>query len=169
MVRAYYYVAVLESDEFSPLKPLTDWLAYNGYTLVMKPAKEHIDAEGRRRVKGDMKVEIVCDMFEMASRIDHMVLISGHGDLVEAVHRVQRQTRVMVVGANKTSPPMIADELRRQADEFVELAAIGAEFTRRRDTVRPAPQVQAAAVTVTPANPFGEPTEAPRKRRTAAA
>ena len=48
LIRAYYYSALLETEEYSPLKPLTDWLAYNGYTLVTKPAKEFTDAMGRR-------------------------------------------------------------------------------------------------------------------------
>src|ERR1700709_586438 len=69
VIRAYYYSAVLETEEYSPLKPLTDWLAYNGYTLVTKPAKEFTDATGRRRVKGNMDIEIPGDMFERGPRI----------------------------------------------------------------------------------------------------
>src|SRR5664279_932749 len=74
VIRAYYYSAVLETEEYSPLKPLTDWLAYNGYALVTKPAKEFTDAAGRRRVKGNMDIEIAVDMLELADKIDHVVL-----------------------------------------------------------------------------------------------
>jgi uncharacterized LabA/DUF88 family protein len=171
VVRAYYYVAMLETEEYSPLKPLTDWLAYNGYTLITKSVKEHTDGDGRRRVKGNMEVEIVCDMFAMAPRVSHLVLMSGNGDLVEAVRRVQRDAQVVVVSSIKTTPPMVSDELRRQADEFVELAEIAPEFTRRqRERVAREPVRTEPAVVVTPADPFGEalPEVAlARRRRTA--
>jgi uncharacterized LabA/DUF88 family protein len=171
LVRAYYYAAVLENDEYSPVKPLTDWLAYNGYTLVTKPAKEHTDADGRRRVRGNMEPEIICDMFEMAPRVTHLVVFSGNGDLLEAVKRVQRNAQVMVVATIKTtSPPLVSDELRRQVDEFVELADIAEHFTRRRTEPR---EVRPLTPTLTPANPFGgdvglpEVVLAPKRRRTA--
>jgi uncharacterized LabA/DUF88 family protein len=132
MLRAYYYSALLETEEYSPLKPLTDWLAYNGYSLVTKPAKEFTDALGRRRVKGNMDIELAIDMLELASNLDHAVLFSGDSDFRRLVEAVQRKgVRVSVVSTIKTSPPMIADELRRQADQFVELADIAPEFTRR--------------------------------------
>ncbi len=151
VVRAYYYSAVLETEEYSPLKPLTDWLAYNGYTLVTKPAKEFTDATGRRRVKGNMDIEVAVDMLELAARIDHAVLFSGDSDFRRLVDAVQRKgVRVSVVSSIKTSPPMVADELRRQADEFVELAEIAPEFTRRQTE----PRARAAALRQTPAEPF---------------
>ena len=123
VIRAYYYSAVLETEEYSPLKPLTDWLAYNGYTLVTKPAKEFTDSLGRRRVKGNMDIEVAVDMLELAPRIDHAVLFSGDGDfrcLVEAMQR--KGVRVTVVSTVKSQPPMASDDLRRQADNFVDLA-----------------------------------------------
>ena len=137
VVRAYYYSAVLETEEYSPLKPLTDWLAYNGYTLVTKPAKEFTDSAGRRRVKGNMDIEVAVDMLELAPRIDHAVLFSGDSDFRRLVDAVQRKgVRVSVVSSIRTSPPMVADELRRQADQFVELADIAPEFTRRQTEPR---------------------------------
>ncbi len=139
VLRAYYYSAVLETEEYSPLKPLTDWLAYNGYALVTKPAKEYTDASGRRRVKGNMDIELAVDMLELAPKIDHAVLFSGDADFRRVVEAVQRLgVRVSVISSIRTSPPMIADELRRQADQFLELADIGAEFTRRQMEPRPA-------------------------------
>src|ERR1700710_908574 len=125
VIRAYYYSAVLETEEYSPLKPLTDWLAYNGYTLVTKPAREFTDATGRRRIKGNMDIELAIDMLEMAPRLDHVVLFSGDSDFRRLVEAVQRQgVRVSVVSTVRSTPPMIADELRRQADQFIELADI---------------------------------------------
>ncbi len=132
VLRAYYYSALLDTEEYSPLKPLTDWLAYNGFSLVTKPAREFTDASGRRRVKGNMDVELAVDMMEMASRLDHAVLFSGDSDFRRLVELVQRQgVRVSVVSSVRTQPPMVADDLRRQADQFIELADIAPEFTRR--------------------------------------
>jgi uncharacterized LabA/DUF88 family protein len=137
LIRAYYYSALLDTEEYSPLKPLTDWLAYNGYTLVTKPAKEFTDGTGRRRVKGNMDIELAIDMLEMAPHIDHAILFSGDSDFRRLVEAVQRRgVRVSVVSTIKTSPPMIADELRRQADQFVELSDIAADFTRRQTEPR---------------------------------
>ena len=138
VIRAYYYSAVLETEEYSPLKPLTDWLAYNGYTLVTKPAKEFTDSTGRRRVKGNMDIELAIDMLELADKIDHAVLFSGDSDFRRLVEAVQRRgVRVSVVSSIRTTPPMVADELRRQADQFLELAEIAPEFTRRQMEPRP--------------------------------
>jgi uncharacterized LabA/DUF88 family protein len=146
LVRAYYYAAILETEEYSPLKPLTDWLAYNGYTLVTKPAKEFTDATGRRRVKGNMDIELAIDMLELAPKLDHVVLFSGDSDFRRLIEAVQRRgVRVSVVSSIRTSPPMIADELRRQADEFLELSEIAPEFTRRPSEARARPTGKAAA------------------------
>ena len=155
VIRAYYYSALLETEEYSPLKPLTDWLAYNGYSLVTKAAREFTDAAGRRRVKGNMDVELAVDMLEQAPRIDHAVLFSGDSDFRRLVESVQRQgVRVSVISSVRTSPPMVADELRRQADQFLELADIAPEFTRRpMERTRP-------PVRNTPADPLAEPGDA---------
>jgi uncharacterized LabA/DUF88 family protein len=132
LVRAYYYSALLETEEYSPLKPLTDWLAYNGYSLVTKPAKEFTDALGRRRIKGNMDIELAIDMLELAPKLDHAILFSGDSDFRRLVEAVQRKgVKVSVVSTIKTNPPMIADELRRQADQYIELIDIAPEFTRK--------------------------------------
>lgn len=133
LVRAFYYTALLEDQEVSPLKPLIDWLDYNGFTLITKPAKEFTDPQGRRRIKGNMDIEIAVDMLEFAAQVDHVILFSGDGDfrcLVEAVQ--YRGCRVTVVSSLRTSPSMVADELRRQCDYFIELADIKADVERGR-------------------------------------
>ncbi len=122
LLRAFYYTALLESDDFSPIRPLVDWLNYNGFTMVTKPAKEYIDSQGRRKVKGSMDIELVVDAMELAPRVDHIVLFSGDGDFRPMVASLQRQgVRVSVVSTIRSQPPMIADDLRRQADNFIEL------------------------------------------------
>src|ERR1700723_3771660 len=122
LLRAFYYTAIIEDQEYSSIRPLTDWLDYNGYTVVTKPTKEFIDAYGRRKVKGNMDIELAVDAMALAEHIDQMVLFSGDGgfrSLVEAVQR--RGVRVTVVSTISSQPPMIADELRRQADAFTDL------------------------------------------------
>jgi uncharacterized LabA/DUF88 family protein len=138
LLRAYYYSALLETEEYSPLKPLTDWLAYNGYSLVTKPAKEFTDALGRRRIKGNMDIELAIDMLELAPKLDHAVLFSGDSDFRRLVEAMQRKgVRVSVISTLKTNPPMIADELRRQADQYIDLADIASEFSRKINEQRP--------------------------------
>ncbi len=122
LMRAFYYTALLEGEEYSPIRPLVDWLQYNGFTIVTKSTKEYTDSQGRRRIKGNMDIELAVDAMELAPHLDHIVLFSGDGDfrpLVEALQR--RGVRVSVVSSIRSSPPMIADELRRQADNFIEL------------------------------------------------
>ena len=136
LVRAFYYTALLENDEYSPIRPLVDWLQYNGFTMVTKPAREYTDSMGRRKVKGNMDIELAIDMLEMAQHIDHAVLFSGDGDFRRLVEAVQRRgVRVTVISTFRAHPPMVADELRRQADTFVELQDITQYIAResRRD------------------------------------
>ena len=118
LVRAFYYTALVEDQEYSPIRPLVDWLDYNGYTMVTKPTKEFTDASGRRKIKGDMDIELAIDLMEMAEHLDHAILFSGDGDFRRLVEAVQRKgVRVTVVSTIRTQPPMVADELRRQADQ----------------------------------------------------
>ncbi len=125
LIRVYYYTALLDEQEYSPIRPLVDWLDYNGYTMVTKPLKEFTQPTGRRKFKGNMDVEIAVDMMEMAPHIDHAILISGDGDFRRLIEALQRQgVRVSVVSTIRTQPPMVADELRRQADIFVDLAGL---------------------------------------------
>ena len=122
LLRAFYYTALLENDEYSPIRPLVDWLHYNGFTMRTKPAKEYTDSQGRRKVKGNMDIELCVDAMELAPRVDHVVIFSGDGDFRPLVESLQRQgVRVSVVSTIRSQPPMIADELRRQADNFIEL------------------------------------------------
>jgi uncharacterized LabA/DUF88 family protein len=125
LLRAYYYTAMAEDQEYSSIRPLIDWLDYNGYTVVTKPTKEFVDASGRRKIKGNMDIELAVDVMEMVDTVDHFVLFSGDGDFRSMVEAVQRRGRkVTVVSTLSTQPPMIADELRRQADHFVDLLAL---------------------------------------------
>jgi uncharacterized LabA/DUF88 family protein len=123
LVRALYYTALAEEQEYSSIRPLIDWLDYNGYTMVTKPTKEFTDSTGRRKIKGNMDIELAVDAMRLADSLDHIVLFSGDGDFRSLVASLQqRGRRVTVVSTLQTQPPMVADELRRQADQFVDLA-----------------------------------------------
>ena len=125
LIRAFYYTALVEDQEYSPIRPLVDWLDYNGYSMVTKPTKEYTDAFGRRKIKGNMDIELAIDVLEMAEKVDHIIIFSGDGDFRRLVEACQRKgVRVSVVSTMRSSPPMVADELRRAADNFIELAEL---------------------------------------------
>jgi uncharacterized LabA/DUF88 family protein len=135
LVRAFYYTAVIEDQEYSSIRPLVDWLHYNGFTVVTKASKEYLDAAGRRKVKGNMDIELAVNAMELARHIDEMVLFSGDGDFRSLVEAVQRRgVRVTVVSTLAAQPPMIADELRRQADVFIDLDTLRAKIGRDPST-----------------------------------
>ena len=140
LLRAFYYTAVVEDSDFSSIRPLIDWLDYNGFTVVTKPTKEFIDATGRRKVKGNMDIELAVDALELAPHLDEMVLFSGDGDFRSLVEAVQRRgVHVTVVSTISSQPPMIADELRRQADVFTDLMELKSKIGRD-PSERPAPR-----------------------------
>jgi uncharacterized LabA/DUF88 family protein len=131
LIRAFYYTALIEDQEYSPIRPLIDWLDYNGYTMVTKPTKEFTDPSGRRKLKGNMDIELAIDVMEMAEHLEHVVIFSGDGDFRRLVEAIQRKgVRVSIVSPVQSHPPMVADELRRQADSFVELQDLRNEITR---------------------------------------
>jgi uncharacterized LabA/DUF88 family protein len=165
LVRAFYYTALVEDQEYSPIRPLVDWLDYNGYTMVTKPTKEFTDSQGRRKIKGNMDVELAIDVLEMAQHLDHVVLFSGDGDFRRLVEAVQRKgVRVTVVSTIRSQPPMVADELRRQADTFLELQELQSHIARAGRPASPGnesprehrehrePRERAAPSGLTPAN-----------------
>jgi uncharacterized LabA/DUF88 family protein len=136
LVRAFYYTALVEDQDYSPIRPLVDWLDYNGYTMVTKQAKEFTDSQGRRKIKGNMDIELAIDVMEMAESLDHIILFSGDGDFRKLIEAVQRKgVRVTVVSTVRSSPPMVADELRRQADTFIDLEDLMDDIGR--DGLRP--------------------------------
>jgi len=140
LLRAFYYTAVIQDQEFTSIRPLIDWLDYNGYTVVTKATKEFVDANGRRKVKGNMDIELAVDAMELAESIDQMVLFSGDGDFRSLVEAVQRHgVHVTVVSTISSQPPMIADELRRQADVFTDLVELQSKIGRD-PSERPAPR-----------------------------
>ena len=125
LIRALYYTAISDDQEYSSIRPLIDWLDYNGYSMVTKPTKEFTDSSGRRKIKGNMDIELSVDAMELAHSLDHIVLFSGDGDFRPLVAALQRKgKRVSVISTLQTNPPMVADELRRQSDQFIDLRTI---------------------------------------------
>jgi uncharacterized LabA/DUF88 family protein len=144
LIRALYYTALAEDQEYSSIRPLVDWLDYNGFTMVTKPTKEFTDAMGRRKIKGNMDIELSVDAMRLADNLDHIVLFTGDVDFRALVAALQMKgKRVSVVSTLQTQPGMVADELRRQADQFIDLADLENAICRdgggrpvRSDTVR---------------------------------
>ena len=137
-IRAYYFTAYLDDQEYSSIRPLIDWLDYNGYTLVTKPAKEFTDAAGRRKIKGNMDIEIAVEALQLADHYDHLVLFSGDGDFTCLVKALQQRGKVVTIVSTLSTPtPMVADELRRQADFFVDVVDLVKEFGREQIPVPP--------------------------------
>lgn len=131
LLRAYYYTALVEDQEYSSIRPLIDWLDYNGYKVVTKPAKEFTDASGRRKIKGNMDIELAIDAMELSDVVDHYVIFSGDGDFRSLVEALQRRGRkVSVISTMASQPPMISDDLRRQADHFIDLVSLKADVGR---------------------------------------
>lgn len=143
LVRAYYYTALVEDQEYSSIRPLIDWLDYNGFKVVTKPAKEFTDSTGRRKIKGNMDIELTVDALELAEYVDHYVIFSGDGDFRTLVEALQRRGRkVSIISTMASQPPMISDDLRRQADNFIDLMSLKGELGREpsdRPARRPEP------------------------------
>src|ERR1700710_2394211 len=134
LLRAYYYTALVEDQEYSSIRPLIDWLDYNRFTVVTKPPQEFPDAAGRRKIKGNMDIELTVDALEMSPHFDHFVLFSGDGDFTALVAALQRRGKRVTVASTLTTPtPMIADDLRRQADFFLEVAELAKTVGRAAD------------------------------------
>ncbi len=139
LVRAFYYTAVAaEADDFASIKPLLDWLEYNGYAVITKPTKEFVDARGGRKIKSNMDVELAVDAMEIARSVDQIILFSGDGSFCPLVAALQRRgVRVSVVSSLSCNPPMVASELRRQADAFVDLQDLRSRVGAREQTKPP--------------------------------
>jgi uncharacterized LabA/DUF88 family protein len=131
LLRAFYYTPIFEDQEYSSIRPLVDWLDYNGYTAVTKISKEYTDPSGRRKIKSDMDIELAVGAMEIAPHVSEIFLFTGDGDFRSLVEALQRRgVRVTVVSTVACQPPMIADELRRQADSFIDLAELRAKVGR---------------------------------------
>jgi uncharacterized LabA/DUF88 family protein len=131
LVRPFYYTLIIEEPQFSSVRPLVDWLDYNGFTVVAKRARDYSDGEGRRRFNRNMSIELSVDAMELTRHVDQIILFSGDGafwPLVQAIQR--RDVHVTVVSTMKSHPPVVADELRRQADVFTDLEALQPKIAR---------------------------------------
>jgi uncharacterized LabA/DUF88 family protein len=131
VVRAFYYTTVKDADDFVSIRPLLDWLDYNGYAVITRPAKEFGSVGGGRKIKGGMDVELAVDAMELAPNLDQVILFSGDGSFCPLVAALQRRgVRVSVVSSIATDPPMVAPELRRQADVFFDLKILKVQSHR---------------------------------------
>jgi uncharacterized LabA/DUF88 family protein len=139
LIRVLYYTAIVEDQEFSTFRPLADWLDYNGYTMVTKPARGYTDSTGRRRFRTSMDVELAVDAMRLADTADHIILFSGEQSFTSLASALQQLgKRVTVISTIETQPAMVADELRRQADHFIDIDSLQSQIARVGRTPRPA-------------------------------
>jgi uncharacterized LabA/DUF88 family protein len=133
-IRAYYYSGIIPrvEGEHDSMRGVLDWISYNRFQLRSKPAKVFIDPVTQRRtVKGNMDIEICIDAWNMAPHITDMYLFSGDGDFIPLVEKVQSQgVRVHVISTTDEKNSMCADGLRRQCDNYYELATLVPHFRR---------------------------------------
>lgn len=133
LLRANYYTAIADNEDYSPIRPLVDWLAYNGFSVIQKSAREFTDRDGRRRFRGNIDIELAVDAMQLADHVDHIVLFSGNGDFKRLVEAVKTKgVRVSVVSTVKSQPSMVGDDLRREADAFIDLSDLADLIARPR-------------------------------------
>ena len=134
LIRTKYYTLADDEDDDSPIIPLTDWLSYNGYSVVTKFVRSHVDPEGRKRVRGKIDVELSVDMLEIAPHVDHVVLVSGDGDFAYLLAALQRQgKKCTVISSVQSTQQICADSLRRTADQFIDLAQLKSKICRENN------------------------------------
>ncbi|MEO0383118.1 MAG: NYN domain-containing protein [Pseudomonadota bacterium] len=124
LLRAHYYTAMADDQEFSSLRPLIDWLDYNGFQITTKPMREFTDNNGqKRRVRPSLDVDLTVDAMTLGDSVNHIVLFSGDGQYLALVEALQKKgVKVTIVSSLKTTPSMVSDDLRRTADHFLDLA-----------------------------------------------
>src|SRR5437660_819895 len=92
VVYAGYYTAVKQDRNGNrPLQPLLDFVGDHGYSLVTKPTKSYTQDDGIEIIKGNMDVELTCDVLELTEFVDRVILVTGDGDFSELVRRVIKQ------------------------------------------------------------------------------
>ena len=133
LVQARYYTTVLGDQSYLSIRPLIDWLSYNGFVVVTRTIRAGQDAGEDGRSEGGIGIELAVDVIEMASRLDHVILFTGNGDFVRLIQLLQRRTvRTTVVATVNGASSMVSDELRRQADRFVDLRALAPFIGKER-------------------------------------
>ncbi|AEG57971.1 NYN domain-containing protein [Sinorhizobium meliloti] len=139
LLRVYLYTAVIEDDAHKSMRSWIDWLDYNGYQVVTKVAVKFTDFAGQQKIKGNMALELAIDAMEQASNVDHLVIVTGDSVFLALVEAIQRKGRkVSIVSTMLSRPPMVADDLRRQADHFIDLATLQHEIAREPSKYRTA-------------------------------
>lgn len=125
LMQALYFTTLPKGeDEHDHIaaKPTLDWMEYNGWTVCTKPGRAFVDHDGRRKIKGNTDVELAVAAMKLTPHVGHIVLCTGKADYVPLVAYLQETgTRVTVLSSKAVSPPMIADDLRRKADDFIDL------------------------------------------------
>ena len=130
LLRASYYTVIQEDQEYSPIRPLVDWLDYNGFKVITKTSKEDNTLHIRKK-RPDIHVELSVDAMAIAKDVDHILLCAGDSDFTHLVKVLQTQgVRTSLFGTIQTSGQITSDELRRHADYFIEMKDIISDICR---------------------------------------
>ena len=126
VLRSYYFQATPPDgyENYAYVKPLTDFLSYNNYHLITKPFRQFKDADGVVRGKGNMDIEIAIQMMKSMNKADYLFLFSGDGDFKPLLEECQLNghAQIVVVSTLHSEPPVVSDELRKQADHYIDWA-----------------------------------------------
>lgn len=125
---AYYTVAVERPDEFRPMQSLLDFLSYNGFIVTAREVREY---EGGRRERGSIAVDLALDALELSAHVDHVFILTGDLDFLPLIEGIQRRGRRVTIVSTVNA---CADELRRQADTFIDLVDIKGIISRDLST-----------------------------------
>lgn len=133
LVKIYYFASLRDNPaDHDPMIPVIQWMMYNGYNVISKKMNEFMNIDNIQS-KGNMDVEISVTVLEMVKSVDHIVLFTGDENfrfLIEAVQRMG--TRITVCSSMQCQPQIMSDDLRRQADNFIELNNLKSEIQRNR-------------------------------------
>jgi uncharacterized LabA/DUF88 family protein len=125
ILRAFYYAAMVETSDYVSIRRLTDWLAYNGFTVRTAPHTASREVAGRRGTNRALRVQMAVDAMEIADHVDNIVLFAGDGDFYPLIAYLGRRgIHTAVASTLRTNPPMIDGGLRRQSHEFIELESL---------------------------------------------
>jgi uncharacterized LabA/DUF88 family protein len=123
LTRILFYAALTEDDRGEcPMRPLLDWLQYNGYTTVTKTMRRGF--AGQALPSGAMDVELAVDAMRLGRALDHIVLFSGRVELKSLVAALQEEGKRVTIVSTLATGVHVADEMRRQADQYVDLAEL---------------------------------------------
>ena len=127
LIRAYAYTGLDPENENQ--RKFIDFLAKNGYKPVIKDIRKFGDG----RMKANLDIELVVDLFRLADRMDIAVIVSGDGDFAPAIRALQdKGVRCEVISFK----PNTSSDLIAVADEFMDIMKIASISRKEGRAIR---------------------------------